>query len=339
MSPTDDIETRGHQMNYALRSVFFLRQLTQRGYFKHADALDALRGQRPTYSWEDRIHWGITDRAWEACGDAKMDPLEVFAHPKVLIEHHQLIAYYRNVAVLPDKGVKYIIGYSTLPYEGDPQRPLAYRTAIEIASAFNNNTCMILEGSLAIDKGRVTGLMFASAGSSIDGSWRNKIGDDAELMVHSYLVRAAIELNVVTSLIDVSGQPCDYEPDYDYVGNVGDFTGVKLQNGCTILFSSEPDVALIDEAGCPVSAIEVKGGRDRAGALERLGAITKSFAACREENSECRTWAIIGAITPEMQRRLSHEQLVDQVWDLTRMIYDIEYKEQFIEQVRAEWLA
>ena len=50
-----------------------------------------------------------------------------------------------------------------------------------------------------------------------------------------------------------------------------------------------------------VATIEIKGGKDAAGALERLGAVQKSF---EETPPNCANFLIAGIITPEMAQRL-----------------------------------
>ena len=65
-------------------------------------------------------------------------------------------------------------------------------------------------------------------------------------------------------------------------------------------FGSEPDIEFVRHDR-PIATIEIKGGRDPAGALERLGAMTKSFAATPPG---CVNFLVAGVITPEMQARL-----------------------------------
>ena len=56
-----------------------------------------------------------------------------------------------------------------------------------------------------------------------------------------------------------------------------------------------------------IATIEIKGGRDPAGALERLGAIQKSF---EETPPGCENMLVAGVITPEMRDRLSRLGIV-----------------------------
>ena len=67
--------------------------------------IDSLVRHSSNYSWEDRKFWNITHNAWDFIHEKKIDPIRAFAHPKILVEHPKLIAYYRNVAAIPLKGV------------------------------------------------------------------------------------------------------------------------------------------------------------------------------------------------------------------------------------------
>ena len=70
-------------------------------------------------------------------------------------------------------------------------------------------------------------------------------------------------------------------------------------------YGSEPDIEFSQVNGGEskvVATIEIKGGKDPAGALERLGAIQKSF---EETPPGCINMLIAGVITAEMKERLS----------------------------------
>ena len=67
-----------------------------------------------------------------------------------------------------------------------------------------------------------------------------------------------------------------------------------------MVYGSEPDI-LFTRADRQLATIEIKGGKDRAGALERFGAMQKSFT---ETPPGCRNILISGVVTPEMQARL-----------------------------------
>ena len=56
-----------------------------------------------------------------------------------------------------------------------------------------------------------------------------------------------------------------------------------------------------------MATIEIKGGKDPAGALERLGAMQKSFEATP---AQCVNFLVAGVVTAEMRKRLDQMGLV-----------------------------
>ena len=81
----------------------------------------------------------------------------------------------------------------------------------------------------------------------------------------------------------------------------------SLPNGYSMRYGSEPDIRVPAGIGTTmpltVATIEIKGGKDPAGALERLGAMQKSF---EETPPGCVNMLIAGVITPEMESRLEN---------------------------------
>ena len=64
-----------------------------------------------------------------------------------------------------------------------------------------------------------------------------------------------------------------------------------------------------------MSTIEIKSGTDPAGALERLGAIQKSFA---ETPARSHNFAVLGIVTPAMRQRLNELHM-----DRDFLLYDL----------------
>lgn len=72
-------------------------------------------------------------------------------------------------------------------------------------------------------------------------------------------------------------------------------------------FSSEPDISFEIDAKI-VATIEIKSGTDPAGALERLGAIKKSF---EQTPTNSKNFAILGVVTDEMKNRMQDMRMED----------------------------
>ena len=82
------------------------------------------------------------------------------------------------------------------------------------------------------------------------------------------------------------------------------FAPFALPGGYSMRYGSEPDIQFqltANDETSLVATIEIKGGKDAAGALERLRAVQKSF---EETPPNCVNMLIAGIITPEMALRL-----------------------------------
>lgn len=321
-----------NRISYSLRSTFFYRKLKESGYFDIIKDIDMLAKQSINYTWEDKKHWNITHNAWDLITKKKIGSLRVFCHPKVLVEHPKLISYYRNVAAIPLKGVQYL-AFNITDYENKKKTELSYENAISLSKLFNTHISSIVESTLSISLENIKSMMYSSAGCTVDGSWRNKIGEEAEKMVKSYILRACINKNLIYAMIDRNNSPAGFNKNYDYIANIDLFKGIKLNNKNSIIFSSEPDISIIDHNGRLLSVVEVKGGTDPAAALERLGAIKKSFDHARKENKRVETILVVSCITEEMGKRLKKDKLINVVFNLTSIIINMDYREDFINKI------
>jgi len=328
-----DLILEANRINYSLRSTFFYRKLRDLGYLRVISDIEAIVKHSHNYSWEDKKYWNITYNAWETIKKEKIDFIRVFAHPKILVEHPGLIRYYRNVAAIPLKGVQYL-AFDVSGYETGKKDKIDYPNALTLAKLFNTHIASIVESTRRIHYEDIKSLMFSSAGATIDGSWRNKIGEEAETMVKSYIIRLCIDGKLIDAMIDRQNHPLEFDPAEDYIADIYLYKGVKLTNKKTILFSNEPDIKFIDKTGRPIAAMEIKGGTDPAGALERLGAIKKSFEQARRENPDVKTILMVSCITPEMENRLKNDSIIDDIFNLTSIINDMAYREEFLDKTK-----
>lgn len=114
-----------------------------------------------------------------------------------------------------------------------------------------------------------------------------------------------------------------------------ELTAFSLANGYQFKFESEPDISVLDPDGLLVGAIEVKGGLDPAGALERYGAAKKSFDAAKAINKNCMTLYLSGAVTKEVEKRIADDRSVWKWVDLSQVLTDGRVRERFLQDV--EW--
>lgn len=120
----------------------------------------------------------------------------------------------------------------------------------------------------------------------------------------------------------------------EQLGNIERYRGVMLVNQTSILFSSEPDISLLDNQGRTVGVIEVKGGTDPAGALERYGAAKKSFEEALRRNSEVKTILVASCITAQVQTRIQLDSTISCYFNLTEILSeDSTQYAQFVQEV------
>ena len=109
---------------------------------------------------------------------------------------------------------------------------------------------------------------------------------------------------------------------------------LHLINGYSILFSSEPDVTMYNDSGAIVGIIEIKSGLDPAGALERLGAMLKSFENTLAEYPDAVTILVASCITDEVAKRLNASMSVRQRYLTTDITSSEAEKRKFVNRLR-----
>ncbi len=202
--PTDaELVREANRVNYRLRSTFFLRKLREYDTLSFPAQVNALLPVAAAYNWDNHSEWGIGEDAFAYIAASEIEPIQAFCHPKLLREHPHLLAYYRNVAALPQKAVGLLIGKSVATLEATPERarPLTETEARRLATLFNEHVTLIIDSSVrTLTLSELNGLLLVSTGSQIDGSWRNAIGEEAERVVRQLLLSEAPGRTVLFAL-------------------------------------------------------------------------------------------------------------------------------------------
>jgi hypothetical protein len=330
-----------NRLNYRLRSTFFYRKLKEYNTLSFRLRIDALLPVKHLYSWEGWANWGIGEDAYAYVnGNSNFQLIQVFCHPRLIREHPVLVAYYRNIAALSQKAVKYLVGIDIKKIETDESNryPLTEDRSWRLAHLFNEHISLIIDSSIgSFTEDELSGMLLASTGAQIDGSWRNAIGEEAEKVVQRLLVKEAKERNLLAALIPRVGTGVDlYNPDEleEQLGNIERYRGVMLVNHTSILFSSEPDISLLGNQGTTVGVIEVKGGADPAGALERYGAAKKSFEEALRRNPQVNTILVASCITAQVHTRIQNDPTISTYFNLTEILSENSTQyDQFVQAV------
>ncbi len=324
----------GLRVAYSLRSSFFYRKLYELGFMRLLEQVEELQRIADSFQWSDRAVWGITASTWDVVTGAKLVPVQVFAHPSVLIQQPPLTTYYRSIAAIPQKGMKNL-AFGTEAYErGAVKALLSSARAEELTILLNTHISLIIDSSTNFTHEDLIALLYASAGVQIDGSWRNAIGAEAEAVVRRLIVSNLVDGDYVIGLVNNRKAALPFNSAAEILELLPVVYTVRLRNGAFITFSSEPDLSLYSAVGRLVAAIEVKGGKDTAGALERYGAAKKSFAAAKRDNPDVATMFIASCITPEVESQMSSDPDFQLRYNLTSVINDEQARSEFLTKVR-----
>lgn len=327
-----------HRINYKLRSTFFYRKLNEYNTYKFPESIQKLIPLSNDYDWKDYNKWGITKEAFEGIKKSNLSLIQVFSHPRLLREYPKLIAYYRNVAALSQKSVSYLSSTHPVKFENGDNKDLPETQAKKLSKLFNEHISLIIESALeGFNNEHIKGLLFASTGAQIDGSWRNAIGDEAEKVVQKLLIKEAMDLSKLTAFLLKEDPPglerFDKEKAKEQLERIKDFKGFTLNNKRSVLFSSEPDVSMIDTDGSTIAVVEVKGGTDPAGALERYGAAKKSFEQALRHNSKVITILVASCITAEVEKRVKKDKTIKYYYNLTSILTHEKEREKFLSYI------
>ena len=269
MSDINDVTLRSRIFSEALRQY---RDDVQRR---------VIRGLNLELNFFPLSDFMIGESAWEHAASLDVDPKLIFAHPDVLIARPTTSLYYRGLALLSQKQVSQHAVSITKWEDETSKRRVPLDKAIEVARFYNTMISSIIEVSSDWTMQDGYRNIVATMAVSIDGSFRNRIGKMAEDLVKGKIVDWLNESELIESII-----------------TQGHYL---LPNNTLMKFGSEPDINFVRNRKS-VATVEIKGGRDPAGALERHGAMTKSFM---ETPPDCVNFLIAGVITPEQRKRLN----------------------------------
>lgn len=230
----------------------------------------------------------IAEDAWELIAEAGIDPKMVFAHPDILMSIPDASLHYRGLALLSRKRVQEIAG-DVKTWELAPETArVGQAKALKVSCLYNAVISSIIADSTSWTLEDGYRNILATMGITEDGTIRNIIGQEAESAIKERLLEWVQSNDLLTEKQD-ENSPQKWH----------------LANGVIMEYGSEPDIAFNRDKKLSV-LIEIKGGKDPAGALERLGAVKKTFD---EAPTDCKNFLILGVVTPTMRTRLDEMRM------------------------------
>ena len=264
--------------------------------------------------YKDRLEdLAIAPDAWQHVVNTGIDPKMVFAHPDLLRAHPEVSLHYRGIATLSLKRVQAMATQVKTWEEGSYRRQPTVDRCRNVARTYNAVVSVIITGTdgWTLENGYRN--VLATIGITEDGSLRNIVGQEGEEAVKNRISEWLEQNEAIAIRIE---------------GAV-----TFLEEDLRMVYGAEPDISFENRAQNDewqiVATIEVKSGTDPAGALERLGAMQRSFAATpvRAQN-----FAVLGVVTPEMRRRLN-EMPVARDFSLYRILHDTDAWNDFVQEI------
>lgn len=276
--------------------------------------------------WQPLSNLMIDDEIWEYISDQKKyDPKLVFCHPDILKILPLSSLYYRGLSALSIKAAKDYFGAIEKIESGSPRVKISDDKALKMARVYNTFICSIIKGSTdwTLENGKRT--IIATLGITLDGVMRNKIGAIAEERIRTLVVEWLMDKGLIINPIsEINSGVSEIKKVY------------QLVNDMTMKFSSEPDISFIknpDKGNELVAVVEIKGGIDPAGALERYGAATKSFQSALRENQKCRNFFLSAVYTTELENRIATDRLVEKYYDVIKILEEPDIREEFFNEL------
>ena len=323
--------------SYLLRSTFTYNRLRSEGYFELFMKISKFaRIEGAKLNWDSRSDWNVSEEAWNILQTNEIAPMLVFLHPKVLQLNPSFLKYYRSVALIPQKGLTSLTGVSNVDNieSGKVEAgKLKQEQVDKLVKTINETLSLVVTLASDLNAKKIEGMMYATAGVKLDGSWRTKIGDEGERVIRTIIFNELYTHNEISSIENKKDVLTEIAK-WDFNKDIDDVKKIHLINGYSILFSPEPDVTMYNDLGAIVGTIEIKSGIDPARALERLGAVFKSFENTLAEYPDAVTILVASCITKEVDKRLNASMLVSQRYLTTDITSSNAEKRKFVNRLR-----
>jgi hypothetical protein len=280
------------------KSQLFHEKLHEWQMLEIAEQIEQIQGE--LLNWNLEL-LGISDHAWNKIIHRGIKPVIVFAHPEILMNINFAISYYRMLAIVSQKSMNQI-GLSTINYEQGHLPDLSIANLM--AKHLNKIISHLVEADEKVSLREFDLWRGMAAGTQAQGSWQNVKGKKVE-----YLIQGILENHLYKQkLLDE---------------HLSDKNRLYLKDQRVIVFSDEPDIAIYENNSIQI-AVEIKGGIDSAGVLERVGASIKSLSRVKQQNKTSVTILLLQAVSLSEQAKndLQINQDIVNHWFTVEQILD-----------------
>ena len=252
----------------------------------------------------------ISQKAWSKSIHRGIKPIIIFAHPDVLSSIPRSVTYYRMLAMVSQKSMSRV-GIPVNRYENGNKTPEG-EVSLAIAQHLNKLISRLVEVDEEIDTREFDLWRGMAAGSQAQGSWQNIKGEKVEILVKGVLEQRIRQVKLIISESKNGGRK------------------TELKDGRLLIFADEPDIAVYREEEIEV-AMEIKGGIDPAGVLERIGAAVKSLRRAKQQNPQSVTILIVQNVSMTIQAERDVEanrDVIDYLYKVEDILEDDEKQEE-----------
>lgn len=261
------------------------------------------------------LKWNLTDlristEAFRKVTETGVPAHMVFCHPEIVRSKPNTLTYYRNLAALSAKGLGQMVQGFT-----------AAERQQESARVINAIISSLVEDMRPFDLALAQAVIPLEIGAELQGTWVNLIGQGAARQVKRIITEFVDANSLARKGVMVEGKKRKKE------------TYIVLKNKWTIIFGSEPDVAIRDPKNILRGAIEIKGSMDRAGAQTRYGEAKKSFAKALAEFAQCETIYLASCFTDAVMEQIRQDAQVRKVFNLVEILAGEQKRTEFLDEI------
>ena len=310
MSKDNSEEISTWENDQITKSQFFHQKLHEWKLIEIVDELDNIDGEKLDWNLSDL---GISKEAWNKLIHRGIKPILVFAHPTVISSKSSRIIYYRLMSMVSQKSMSKV-RLPTTNFESN-SNSITEDKAKKISQHLNKIISILIEFDKELNPNELILWRGMGAGSQAQGSWQNVKGNAAEVLIKSFVAKRIFDVGLVSESID-----CENASE------------VELKDGRILGFSSEPDIGFSRDSVIQI-AVEIKGGIDPAGVLERFGAALKSLQEAKKENSNSITILLMESVslTKEVSERIENSSDIDLFFTINDITNDPDKRQEFFD--------
>ncbi|MFI5271495.1 MAG: XcyI family restriction endonuclease [Ktedonobacterales bacterium] len=268
------------------KSEFFHARLHDWHLLETAREIEAVKGE--DLSW-NLSELGISDGAWAKVIHRGIRPVRLFAHPAVLVSIARSPGYYRMLSMVSQKSMGHVkVASGEFAAYEIGTKSLSTAQAAIVAKHLNGIISLLVEADKFVDERELDIWRGMAAGTQAQGSWQNIKGQKAEAAIKDMLRLRMRERGLIAR---------------ETATNPPLAMRIELSDGRTVIYGSEPDIAVYApqdptrSGGIIAGVLEVKGGIDTAAVHERHGATLKSLVRAKEVNGNCVTVLILPRVS------------------------------------------